>query len=105
MILHFSPERKRAVCGIMPLWSSNSWTNITCSACLEKRPTKSLDAALVAPAEHEYLTRAAELPDAPACGGAQVACACGHLWLSHNDNGCCWDDECQCTRAAANANR
>ena len=51
MILHFSPERKRAVCGIMPLWSSNSWTNITCSACLEKRPTYALDAALVAPAE------------------------------------------------------
>ena len=38
--------------------------------------------------------------------GAQsdVACACGHQWLSHNDNGCCWDDECQCTRPAANAN-
>ena len=26
------------------------------------------------------------------------ACACGHKWESHNKNGCCWDEECECTQ-------
>ena len=48
--------------------------------------------------------RIAELEAAQQGVQSDVACACGHQWLSHNDNGCCWDDECQCTRPAANAN-
>ena len=23
---------------------------------------------------------------------------CGHLWESHNQLGCCWDDDCTCNR-------
>jgi len=29
---------------------------------------------------------------------ADGACMCGHQWSSHNRNGCCWDEECECTQ-------
>jgi len=29
----------------------------------------------------------------------QGVCSCGHAWTAHNQNGCCWDDECECTQA------
>lgn len=25
-------------------------------------------------------------------------CSCGHAWDSHNENGCCWDEDCDCTQ-------
>ncbi|MGB2788931.1 MAG: hypothetical protein WBC13_06385 [Dokdonella sp.] len=25
-------------------------------------------------------------------------CDCGHAWTAHNENGCCWDDDCDCTQ-------
>jgi hypothetical protein len=25
-------------------------------------------------------------------------CSCGHLWTSHNEHGCCWDDDCGCDK-------
>ena len=51
-----------------------------------------------------YIVPGNEIKAAQQSVQTDVACACGHQWLSHNDNGCCWDDECQCTRPAANAN-
>ena len=34
------------------------------------------------------------------CAGRPCVCPyCGHLWISHNALGCCWDEECNCNKA------
>ena len=25
-------------------------------------------------------------------------CDCGHEWSAHNENGCCWDEDCTCIK-------
>jgi hypothetical protein len=36
--------------------------------------------------------------DAAAAQPNDETCSCGHLLTSHNEHGCCWDDDCGCDK-------
>ena len=48
---------------------------------------------------HTFLAGKAYGQELRGCAGRPCVCPyCGHLWISHNALGCCWDEECNCNK-------
>lgn len=46
--------------------------------------------------ERESISDSAPPAGTPRANATADVCWCGHRWSSHNEHGCCWDDDCHC---------
>lgn len=69
-----------------------------CSLCgVLDQPCEHFSTARPSPAEPARQTGSlAEVLSKRKYGPTARHCFCGHLWDSHNEHGCCYDDECDC---------